>query len=134
MKLVPRWVSWAFFPVCLIAPPLLALYGALSPWSVSETAFANQSDQKKLLVGISYRGGSTQDGSYERRARTYAYVPEGFRTFETVSVIQENGKVNTEIQRFGLAVPLLAFSLGIFGSLWQLYRFISSRRRVASER
>ncbi len=133
MRILRQWLSWAFFPICLLAQPLLGIYGAASPWSIAETALSAQTGRAKLLVGISYRGGSTQEGPYERKARTYVFVPEGFHTFESVSVIQENGKVRTEVQRLGFVIPLLAFALGLAGTLWQMYRFIS-KRRVVSKR
>jgi hypothetical protein len=133
VPLLRKWISWFLLPICLLGPPLLGLYGALSPWQPSEEALSTQAGRTKLLVGISYRGGSTQDGPYARRARTYAFLPEGLRRLETVSVVQENGKVRTEVQHLGLVVPLLAFTLGLLGSLWQLYR-LASTRRIASAR
>jgi len=132
MRLLRQWLSWAFFPMCLLAPPLLGIYGAVSPWSTAETALSAQAGRTKLLVGISYRGGSTLEGSYERKARTYVFFPEGFNTFESVSVIQENGKVRTEFQRLGFVIPLFAFALGLIGTLWQVYRFSSKRSLVSA--
>jgi len=99
----------------ILLPIALPIYGTFTPWPVATEALSSEAQQTPYLVGVSYQSRATSNGSYERRAQTYALIPRSLKTFETVSVVRENEVVRVERQELGLVAPVLMFVVSCLG-------------------
>ena len=114
----------------VLIPIALPIYGTLVPWPIAAEALRSESEEKPVLFGASYQSRSTSDGSYERRTQTYALFPRSLKTFETVSVVQENNVVKVERQALGFLTPVLTFVVSLLGLGGFGYWSWSKRRHI----
>jgi hypothetical protein len=118
---MPRWLPLLLrvsLVLGVLAPPLLATYGLLVPWPVAQAELADRKTERAILVGVAYQSRVAGDQRYERRTQTYALFPSSLSTFETVSVVQENGQVTVSPQPGGLLVPIVILLGSAIGIVW----------------
>ena len=105
-------------PVAAVGLPLLMLYGALVPWQVAEDTLIEHRGSSKLLLGSSSHWHSGNGHQSETTSRTYLIIPYSLSTFNAVTVVSTNGRVEVASSHFALLAILAGYALSVYGSWW----------------
>lgn len=85
-------------PASLLLLPVLAVYGAISPWVPASAGLARYPGQSPVLVGFSYVARQSNQTHYVRSSRSYILLPSVLSDPKLVIVARENDAAATAIE------------------------------------